>query len=75
MSTDSKMSLSFGIGLVVKPLISPGIFSVVIAGRSMTKIIKTFQSPSAMTERDGFIIIFFLQLRWNFIYTYILNLF
>ena len=41
MSIDSTMSLSFGIGLVVKPLLSPGLFSVMIAGRSMTKIIKT----------------------------------
>ena len=52
MSIESTMSLSFGIGLVVKPLISPGFFSVVVAGRSVTKLPKSSQSPSAMTERD-----------------------
>ena len=69
MSIESKMSLSFGIGLVVKPLLSPGFFSVVVTGRTVTKIVKIFPISICNDRKRCFVIInFFLQQRRNFFF-------
>ena len=59
MSIESTMSLSFSIGLVVKPLLSPGFFSVVVTGRSVTKIIKIFPISICNDRKRCFVIICF----------------